>query len=132
MFKTVLFHTVLLIVLSLVIYAISEEKSPTAFIPAFFGVALSVSGALGVATGKRKLFFHLLLGLALLGVLAGFGMGFKTVTGDDVKITKLLSMFGMGAICLSLIVSGFKNFFKVRKAAKIAGSEASKSTTAKA
>ncbi|BCM89395.1 hypothetical protein IAD21_01241 [Abditibacteriota bacterium] len=61
---------VLLFLLGPIFFALGgEHKSPTAFIPSIFGLALIVCGALATTTKSTKIAMHIAVVVAFLGVL---------------------------------------------------------------
>src|SRR5262245_27004772 len=50
-------------------YVVSHMVSPTALIPAAFGVVILMLGLYGRVEGRRRIAMHLAMGIALVGVL---------------------------------------------------------------
>ncbi len=77
--RAAIFTGVVLVLASLGFYLASESRSPTAFIPAGFGVLIGLCGVLGRREGARKASMHAAALVGLLGVLGGLGMGIPKV-----------------------------------------------------
>ena len=71
MAKVTLVFAVLLVALGLVGYLGTGSAHPTALIPTWFGLALGLFGFLAISPseGRRKLFMHINVTIALLGFL---------------------------------------------------------------
>ena len=71
MAKATLVFAVLLVVLGLTGYLGTGSQHPTALIPAWIGLALGVGGFLAISPneGRRKLFMHINVTIAVLGFL---------------------------------------------------------------
>ena len=59
----------LLILLGVVGYVASNMVSPTALIPAAFGIVILMLGAYGREPSRRRVAMHLAMGIALVGIL---------------------------------------------------------------
>jgi hypothetical protein len=73
MAKVTLLFAAMLIALGWAGYAGSGSQHPTALIPAWFGVALAVFGALAMSRSekRRMLFMHISVTIGLLGFVGG-------------------------------------------------------------
>jgi hypothetical protein len=73
MAKVTLLFAAMLIALGWLGYVGSGSQYPTALIPAWFGVALAVFGALAISRSeaRRKLFMHINVTIGLLGFVGG-------------------------------------------------------------
>lgn len=63
----------LLILLGVAGYFASNMASPTALIPAAFGVVILMLGAYGREPSRRRVAMHLAMGIALVGILGSIG-----------------------------------------------------------
>ena len=62
-------------------YFLSETKSVTALIPAFFGTLILLSGIIGAMFHKARMHvMHLAALVGLIGTLGGLGMGLPKVS----------------------------------------------------
>src|SRR5690349_20914986 len=84
---------IILILQGIITYFISESKSPTAFIPAIFGVLL-----------------------ALFGVLGGLGRGIMKLAQAGTVNLAIGSMLLMGVICLVFLIMCIRSFIAARRA----------------
>jgi hypothetical protein len=73
MARVTLLFAAMLIALGWLGYVGSGSQHPTALIPAWFGVALAVFGALAMSRSeaRRKLFMHINVTIGLLGFIGG-------------------------------------------------------------
>lgn len=108
----------LLSLLGVLLYTMSESKSPTALIPAFFGIALIVLGFLAFKEKMRK---HAMHAAALLGL---FGLGFPayrviaTVANqEDWKFSTTGSAL-MAGLCGLFLFMCVKSFIDARRRRK--------------
>jgi len=109
----------LLILLGGGLYGISENRSPTALIPAGFGVALILCGIVARNENARKHAMHV---AALLGLL-GFVMPLFMVTRKYMATGEFNALSGGGQLAMSALCGIFlalcvKSFIDVRKARK--------------
>jgi hypothetical protein len=123
--KATLVFAVLLIVLGLVGYYGTGKISPTALIPAWFGVALGFCGLLAISPSeaRRKLFMHINVTIGLLGFIGG---AVEAVRGyvhareqgiepDQIALAAKLTMTGLLLVYVILCV---RSFIAVRRARK--------------
>lgn len=108
-----LFAGVLLVILGLAGYTLSEAEHPvTALIPAGWGILFIVCGAIGfAAAGARKHAMHAVAGLALLGVLLPVARLIMVLTDgkpdSTLGVTTLALMALINAILLGLCMRSF-------------------------
>lgn len=112
---------VMLIILGLMAYYITDAVSITALIPAFFGIVFTALGFLGQKSDSmRKHSMHAALLLALLGLGGSFG-GLNSIIGilfgqnPPARLNAAISQATMALLCLAFIVTGLKSFIKARK-----------------
>jgi len=120
--KLTLVYGILLIVLGVVGYNLSDRVSVTALIPAFFGVLVCVLGVLARHETLRKHMMHVLSLLALvgfLGTVSGLAGLAESIGGGDVEQPMAAISRSIMAV-LSLAYFGFclRSFIKARAARK--------------
>lgn len=109
-----------LIVLGAVGYVGSGASSVTALIPAFFGVVLAVVGVLADRTDMRKLWMHVAVVLAVVGIL-GSAMGLvdlpALISGDtDVERPWAVAVQSIMAVVLVVyLVLAVRSFVAARR-----------------
>ena len=96
----------------------SESPSPTALIPAGFGVLLAGCGVLGLVEAWRKHAMHVAAAVGLLGVLGGCGRGLSKVgvlvSGDGNSRAVLISLT-LGLLCLVYVALSVRSFILARR-----------------
>jgi hypothetical protein len=107
----------LLVALGLAGYLGTGSIHPTALIPTWFGLALGVFGFLATSPdpGRRKLFMHINVTIALLGFLGGAGKALQGylhahsagLEPDSIALTSQLVMAGLTLIYVILCVRSF-------------------------
>ena len=107
---------IILILQGIITYFISESKSPTAFIPAIFGVLLAIFGFVGKNPNLRKHAMHGAAAVALLGVLGGLGRGIMKLAQAGTVNLAIGSMLLMGVICLVFLIMCIRSFIAARRA----------------
>ena len=83
---------VLLVAVGIGGYVLSHMVSPTALIPAAFGVVILMLGLYGRAEVRRRTAMHLAMGIALVGILGSIGgvlPMLKWLTGGSAKNIKV-------------------------------------------
>ncbi|MBP3960172.1 hypothetical protein J8F10_33515 [Gemmata sp. G18] len=119
----------LLVLVGIVGYGTSEVQPPpvTALIPAFFGAALVVCGALAFNDKLRKHVMHLAAMVGLLGAVGGFMPLIRQInkTGefDPVKRSAIAGelMIVVCVVFVGMCVNSFIQAKKARKAKEAAG-----------
>lgn len=114
---------ILLALLGILSYILTDFASFTALIPAFFGIMFTVLGYVGKKSERtRKHAMHAALLLALLGLGGSFsglialiGALFGTVPE---RMTAAISQAIMAVLCIIFLVAGIKSFLDARKAQK--------------
>ena len=116
----------LLVLIGIVGYGAAEPNaegkiSPTALIPAFFGVALVLCGALAFSDKIRKHVMHLAAMIGLLGALGGFmpvvRQISKTGSFDPTKKSAIAGEL-MILVCVIFVGLCVNSFIQARKARK--------------
>jgi hypothetical protein len=109
-----------LMVLGIMGYVATGMASPTALIPAGFGVVLAGLGYYGRHEATRKTAMHLAMGVALLGLL-GSARGLLSLpallTGGEVaRPAAVASQSAMAAIMIVYLAAGINSFRAARAA----------------
>ena len=113
---------ILLIALGLVGYWGTGSKAPTALIPTWFGLALTVGGLLAISRSesRRKLFMHINVTVGLLGLIGAVAAAVQGyaharslgVVPDYIALEAKLTMAALLLIYVSLCV---RSFIQVRR-----------------
>ena len=126
MAKVTLVFAVLLAALGLAGYLGTGSLHPTALIPLWIGLALGVFGFLAISPNesRRKLFMHVNVTIALLGIL---GSSFEAVRGylhaqaagmqpDQIALASKVTLAGLLLIYVILCV---RSFIDARRSGKV-------------
>lgn len=111
---------ILLIILGVASYILTGAASPTALIPAFFGLVFAGLGILGARNeSMRKHVMHAALLLAILGIGGSFGglINVFSVLGGS-ELERPAASYGqaiMALICIFFVVAGIRSFIEARK-----------------
>ncbi|MFM8982412.1 MAG: hypothetical protein ACKOLA_05800 [Spartobacteria bacterium] len=100
-------------------YLLSETKSVTALIPAFFGTLILLSGIIGAMFHNARMHvMHLAALVGLIGTLGGLGMGLPKVSallaGTAERPTAVIMQIAMGVVCLVFLGLCVKSFVDAR------------------
>lgn len=110
--KTTIAIGLLLILQGVGFYVVTETKSLTALIPAFFGVPILLLGFAALKESIRKHAMHGAVALALLGLLAPIGR----IASAGLKLSAAgVSLVLMIVLCGGLLVLGIKSFVDARR-----------------
>ncbi len=98
----------------------TAKASPTALIPAAFGVLLLICGLIGLNPKSRKNALHAAAGIAVLGVILGGGRFLSKVgpllSGDPAINQRAVIFTGvLGLICLVYVVLSVQSFIAARR-----------------
>lgn len=126
MAKLTLVLAVLLVALGLIGYLGTGSMHTTALIPAWIGLALGIFGFLAISPneGRRKLFMHINVTIALLGFL---GSAAETVRGyvhaksagvepDQIALASKITLAGL---LLFYIILCVRSFISARRSGKV-------------
>ena len=117
---------ILLTLLGILSYILTDFISFTALIPAFFGIVLAGLGFLAKSSeSMRKHAMHAALLLALLG-LAGSFSGLMALIGAlfgiiPERMNAAVSQSIMAVLCIIFLIAGIKSFVAARKEQKEVG-----------
>ncbi len=123
MAKVTLVFAALLIALGLAGYLGSGSRHPTALIPAWFGLALSVFGILAISPseGRRKLFMHINVTIGLLGFIGGTVEAIRgylkpaSVADSHFLISAESSKLLLAVLMLIYVLLCVRSFIKARR-----------------
>lgn len=136
-------YTTIIFGVGLVLYGImtftrSETQSPTAAMPAYFGGALLVCGALAYCKESlRKHAMHVAALVGLVGLIGGLAMGAKhlpklvagDLANDPVTLNKAWAQNMLGLICGIYFIACVHSFVQARLARKKAAEATSPPNT---
>jgi len=109
---------VILMVLGVGGYVLSGMASPTALIPAGFGLVLSMLGYYGRHESTRKMAMHLAMVVALLGLLGSarglMGLPALLTGGDVERPVAVISQSVMAIVLLWYLIKGVQSFRAAR------------------
>ena len=108
---------VLLSALGGVLFAISETKSPTALIPAFFGVPLIIIGFIA-RNASDRMRMHVMHAAATIGLIGfAFPLGriiMALIQGKELNPLALTGQLGMSALCGVFLALCVRSFIQAR------------------
>lgn len=110
---------VILMVLGFGGYVASGMASPTALIPAFFGLVISGLGYYGRHEHTRKTAMHLAMGVALVGILGSvrglLGLGTLLSGGVVERPVAVVSQSVMAVVLIWYLLQGVQSFRAARR-----------------
>jgi hypothetical protein len=106
----------LLIVLGIAAYVVTERTSVTALIPALFGVLLVVCALVARKESARKHAMHAAVAIALIGAIASLARAIPAVSGGSFTRPAVLAQLAMAVLLLVYVVLGVQSFIAARKA----------------
>jgi len=123
MAKVTLVFAVLLIALGLAGFIGTGSEHYTALIPTWIGLVLGIFGLLALSPnpGRRKLFMHINVTVALLGFLGTVGEIIRgtlkaSATGVAPAAAAIESKYALAAILLIYVILCVRSFIAARKA----------------
>ncbi len=126
MAKVTLIFAVLLVALGLVGYVGTGSVHPTALIPLWIGLALGLFGFLAISPneGRRKLFMHVNVTIALLGFLGSAveairGYVHAQAAGVEPNQIALASKVTLAGLLFIYIVLCVRSFIAARTSGKV-------------
>jgi len=109
--RTTVLIGLLLILQGIGFYVVTETKSVTALIPAFFGAPIFLLGLAAMKESIRMHALHGAVGVALLGLLAPIGRIASAGLSFSAAGISLLLMI---VLCAALLILGVKSFVDAR------------------
>ena len=106
----------ILIVLGVASYVLTERTSVTALIPAVFGAVLVVCALVARSEAARKHAMHAAVAIGLIGALAALGRGVPAALDGGATRPAVLSQLVMGVLLLLYVGLGVQSFIAARKA----------------
>ena len=126
MAKLTLVLAVLLVALGLAGYIGTGSLHPTALIPAWIGLALGIFGFLAISPneGRRKLFMHINVTIALLGFIGSTveairGYVHATSAGVAPDQIALASKVTLAGLLLIYVILCVRSFIAARRSGKV-------------
>ena len=125
MAKVTLVFAVLLVALGLAGFFGTGSMHPTALIPTWWGMAMALFGLLAMSpsAGRRKLFMHINVSIALLGFLGAAeeavrGYLHARSAGLAVDAIALASKLTMAGLLLIYVILCVRSFISARRSGK--------------
>ena len=119
MARTTIVIGIILIILGLVGFFITGMQSPTALIPAYFGIVFLILGIIARKESARKITMHIAMVLGLLGLIGTFSgliNLFVLITGGEVtRPAAIISQAIMALLLIVYLVLGIKSFIDARR-----------------
>jgi len=107
----------ILIVLGVASYVLTDRTSVTALIPAMFGAVLLICALIARANeGARKHAMHAAVAVGLIGAVAALARGVPAAMTGDVSRPAVMSQLVMGVLLLIYVAMGVQSFIAARKA----------------
>ena len=100
-------------------YVLSDMVSPTALIPAAFGLVIAMLGLYGRDPATRRTAMHLAMGIALVGILGSIGGLFalaSALASGSAPGLAAVSRASMAIVLMLYFVMGFRSFTAARRA----------------
>lgn len=99
-------------------YVLTDMTSPTALIPAAFGLVISMLGYYGRQEATRRTAMHLSMGIALAGLLGSirglWSLPALLSGAETARPAAVISQSAMAVILLVYLAMGFKSFRAAR------------------
>ncbi len=109
---------VLLVILGVAGYGyglVTGHASPTALIPAAFGLVIAILGAVAASNeGLRKHLMHAAVVIALIGFIAPLGRVLSKISEFTISAASL-SQLAMSTLCLIFVVLAVRSFIAARR-----------------
>ncbi|HUQ89569.1 MAG TPA: hypothetical protein VM096_18550 [Vicinamibacterales bacterium] len=107
----------ILIVLGVASYVLTDRTSMTALIPAFVGAVLLICALIARANeGARKHAMHAAVAVGLLGALGALARGVPAAIRGDISRPAVMSQLVMGVLLLIYVALGVQSFRAARRA----------------
>ena len=108
-----------LIALGVIGYVATDMVSPTALIPAVFGIVLLALGLYGRDASRRKIAMHLAMGIALVGIFGTMRGLLRLPTvlagGDVERPAAVVAQGTMALLLIVYLVLGIRSFVNARR-----------------
>jgi len=122
MAKMTIVFAVLLIILGLGSFFGTGSIHYTALIPAWFGLALGIGGALAISPSetRRNIFMHINVTIGAIGMIGAFveavrGYGAARSAGLDPDMIAFSAKLAMGMILLTYTILCVRSFIEARR-----------------
>ena len=109
---------IILIVLGIASYVLTDRASLTALIPAIFGAVLVVCALIARNESARKHAMHAAVAVGLLGALAALGRAIPAVIAGNAGRPAVISQLVMAVVLLIYVAFGVQSFIAARRARK--------------
>jgi hypothetical protein len=106
----------ILIVLGVVSYVITDRTSVTALIPAIFGAVLVICALIARNESARKHAMHAAVAVGLIGALASLGRAVPAVMAGDAGRPAVIAQLVMAVVLLVYVALGVQSFIAARRA----------------
>ena len=106
----------ILIVLGIASYVLTDRTSVTALIPALFGAVLVSCALVARNEAARKHAMHAAVAVGLVGALASLARGIPAALNGGASRPAVLSQLVMGVLLLIYVALGVQSFIAARKA----------------
>jgi len=106
----------ILIVLGIASYVLTDRTSVTALIPALFGAVLVICALVARNEAARKHAMHAAVAVGLVGALASLARGIPAALNGGASRPAVLSQLVMGVLLLIYVALGVQSFIAARKA----------------
>jgi hypothetical protein len=104
----------MLIILGVASYVMTDRASVTALIPAAFGLAISICGFFARDEATRKTAMHVAMGVALVGILGSISglMALPALLsgGEVARPAAAISRSIMAVVLIAYLAAGIKSF----------------------
>lgn len=106
----------ILIVLGVASYVITERTSVTALIPAIFGAVLVICALIARNESARKHAMHAAVAVGLIGALASLGRAVPAVMAGEAGRPAVIAQLVMAVVLLIYVALGVQSFIAARRA----------------
>ena len=107
---------IILIVLGIASYVLTDRTSLTALIPAIFGAVLVVCALIARSESARKHAMHAAVAVGLLGARASLGRAIPAVMAGNAGRPAVISQLVMAVVLLIYVAFGVQSFIAARRA----------------
>jgi hypothetical protein len=106
----------ILIVLGVAAYVLTDRTSVTALIPAIFGAVLVICALIARNEALRKHAMHAAVAVGLVGAIAALARGVPAALAGDASRPAVISQLAMGVLLAVYVVLGVQSFIAARRA----------------